>query len=161
MSATAKLRKLHISPRKTRLVVDLIRGMNAQKALHTLQHLHKRSALPLAKLLRSAVANYQQVDGQKEVTIDQLYVKTIYVGSATTLKRIQPAPRGVAHPIRKRSSHVTLVVDQEGAQEAPAKKTKKEPAKPNAAPKKAAPAPKKKSTPKKTTKATTQPKTTK
>ena len=160
MSATAKLRKLHISPRKTRLVVDLIRGMNAQKALHTLQHLHKRSALPISKLLRSAVDNYQQVDGQKEVTIDQLYVKTVYVGSSTTLKRIQPAPRGVAHPIRKRSSHITLVVDQLIDEAAPAKKNQKEPAKPNAAPKKAAAATQKKSSPKKT-KATTKPKKTK
>lgn len=125
MSAIAKLRKLHTSPRKTGLVTDLIKGMNAEKALQTLQHTHKGSAQPIAKLLQSAIANYQSKEGQSNVTPAQLYIKEIHVGSAGMLKRIKPAPRGTAHRIRKRMAHITLIVDKH----IPKPKTKKTPKK--------------------------------
>lgn len=112
MPAIAKLRKLHISPRKTNLVATLIRGMNAEKALQTLQFTHKRSAQPIAKLLKSAIANYQAQEGQGNTIPQQLYITTIHIGSAGMLKRIKPAPRGTAHRIRKRMTHITLIVDQ-------------------------------------------------
>ena len=112
MAAIAKLRKLHISPRKTSLVAALIRGMNAQKALQVLQHTNKSSAEPIEKLLKSAITNYKNKSGQSSTTDDQLYIKTIHVGSAGILKRIQPAPKGVAHRINKRKSHITIIVDK-------------------------------------------------
>lgn len=119
MPAIAKLRKLHISPRKTSLVATLIRGMNAEKALQTLQFTYKRSAEPITKLLKSAIANYKSQEGQGNINEAQLYIKAIHVGSAGMLKRIKPAPRGTAHRVRKRMAHVTLIVDKEIQTEKP------------------------------------------
>lgn len=113
MPAIAKLRKLHISPRKTNLVAALIRRMNAEKALKILERTPNRSAAPIAKLLKSAIANYQAKEGQSKTTPEKLYIQTIYIGSAGMLKRIKPAPRGTAHRIRKRMTHITLIIDKE------------------------------------------------
>ena len=109
MLAIAKLRKLHISPRKTNLVASLIRGMNAQKALQVLQYTQKKSAQPISKLLKSAIANYQQQQKDK-TSPEQLYIQTVHVGSAGILKRIKPRARGTANHIRKRHSHISITV---------------------------------------------------
>lgn len=111
MEAHAKLRKLRISPRKTRLVVDAIRGKKVPQALGILSNAPKKAALPIKKLLLSAVANWHQRPPQDRGEDESpLYIKQVQVGSAGMLKRIKPAPQGRAHRIRKRSSHVTLVV---------------------------------------------------
>ncbi|MEM7362147.1 MAG: 50S ribosomal protein L22 [Bacteroidota bacterium] len=122
MEANAILKKLHVSPRKVGLIATLIRGMNAEKALQTLQVTQKGAAPNISKLLKCAIANYQSREGQGETQPEELYIKEIYVGSAGMLKRIQPAPRGVAHRIRKRMSHVTLVVDKQSPKKEKARK---------------------------------------
>lgn len=112
MPAIAKLRKLPISPRKTQLVATLIQRMRASKALQVLERVPNRSAYPLAKLLKSAIANYQSREGQGNTTPEELYIQTIHIGSAGMLKRVKPAPRGTAHRIRKRMTHITLIVEK-------------------------------------------------
>ena len=113
MQAYAKLNKLSISPRKARLVVDLIRGKTVPQALYLLDFEPKKASLPVKKLLHSAVANWKQKKENEQINgKDALYVKQIYVTSAGMLKRIKPAPQGRAHRIRKRLSHITLFVDQ-------------------------------------------------
>lgn len=109
--AFAKLRNSSITPRKMRLVADLIRGVEVNKALNILQHDSKDASTSLEKLLRSAIANWEQKNEDKSIEEETLFVKSIEVGSAGMLKRIQPAPQGRAHRIRKRSNHVTIVVD--------------------------------------------------
>ena len=109
--AFAKLNNCSITPRKMRLVADLIRGEEVNKALNILQHDSKDASVSLSKLLRSAVANWEQKNEDKGIEETTLFVKEIQVGSAGMLKRIQPAPQGRAHRIRKRSNHVTIVVD--------------------------------------------------
>lgn len=105
----AVLRDCPTSPRKMRTLADLVRGMEVLKALHILQHNPKHSSKPLEKLLRSAVDNWTAKNGGQ--TPDSLVVKTIMVDSARVLKRIRTAPQGRANRIRKRSNHVTIVVD--------------------------------------------------
>lgn len=122
MEASAKLRKIHVSPRKADLVAKLIRGMNVDKALQTLQFTQKGVAPDIAKLLKCATANYQSSEGQGDTQPEDLYIKEMHVGSAGMLKRVQPAPRGVAHRIRKRMSHITVVVDREPPKEVKPKK---------------------------------------
>jgi len=107
--AFAKLRNSPIAPRKMRLVADLIRGVEVNKALNILQHDSKDASTSLEKLLRSAIANWEQKNEDKSIEEETLFVKSIEVGSAGMLKRIQPAPQGRAHRIRKRSNHVTIV----------------------------------------------------
>jgi large subunit ribosomal protein L22 len=114
--AFAKLNKSPIAPRKMRLVADLIRGVEVNKALNILQHDSKDASTSLAKLLRSAVANWEQKNEGKNIEEETLFVKTIEVGGAAMLKRIQPAPQGRAHRIRKRSNHVSIVVDVKDAE---------------------------------------------
>lgn len=109
--AFAKLNKSPIAPRKMRLVADLIRGVEVNKALNILQHNAKDASTSLAKLLRSAIANWEQKNEGKNIEEETLFVKSIEVGGGAMLKRIQPAPQGRAHRIRKRSNHVTIVVD--------------------------------------------------
>ncbi|MGY8925917.1 MAG: 50S ribosomal protein L22 [Flavobacteriales bacterium] len=109
--AFAKLNNCSITPRKMRLVADLIRGEEVNKALNILQHDSKDASVSLSKLLRSAVANWEQKNEDKGIEETTLFVKEIQVGSAGMLKRIQAAPQGRAHRIRKRSNHVTIVVD--------------------------------------------------
>ena len=129
MTANAKL-KISVSPRKTRLVADLIRGKNAEKALQTLQFTHKGSAKDIAKLLKSAIDNYKKQEGQGDTHPDELYIKEIYVDSAGMLKRMRPVAKGMSHRIRKRKSRITLVVSkevqQEGVKREKNKKTKPE-----------------------------------
>jgi large subunit ribosomal protein L22 len=99
-----------------RLVADLIRGVEVNKALNVLQHNAKDASTSLSKLLRSAIANWEQKNEDKSIEEETLFVKEIQVGSAGMLKRIQPAPQGRAHRIRKRSNHVTIVVDAKNAE---------------------------------------------
>ena len=114
--AFAKLRNSSITPRKMRLVADLIRGVEVNKALNILQHDSKDASVSLGKLLRSAVANWEQKNEDKSIEETTLFVKSIEVGSAGMLKRIQAAPQGRAHRVRKRSNHVTIVVDGKNAE---------------------------------------------
>ena len=109
--AFAKLNNSPIAPRKMRLVADLIRGVEVNKALNILQHNAKDASVSLEKLLRSALANWEQKNEGKSIEEEKLVVKTIQVDGGTMLKRIQAAPQGRAHRIRKRSNHVTIVVD--------------------------------------------------
>ncbi len=107
--AYAILRDLRMSPRKVRLIADLIRGLEVNEALNILKFSTKHASMPMEKLLVSAIANWQSKNPDAEMA--DLYVKEVYVDQSRTLKRIQPAPHGRAHRIRKRSSHVTIVVD--------------------------------------------------
>lgn len=106
----AKLNNCPTSPRKMRLVADMVRGMDAYKALSILQFTPKAAAGRLEKLISSAIANYEQKSGSSAGDAN-LYIKTIYVDSARQLKRVQPAPQGRAHRVRKRSNHVTVILD--------------------------------------------------
>ena len=112
--AFAKLNNCPTSPRKMRLMADLIRGEGVDKALSVLRFSPKESSVRLEKLLLSAVANWQAKNEEGDVEKAGLFVKEIRVDSARMLKRLRPAPQGRAHRIRKRSNHVTLVL---GAQD--------------------------------------------
>ncbi len=109
--AFAKLNNSPIAPRKMRLVADLIRGEEVNKALNILQNNAKDAAGSLEKLLRSALSNWEQKNEDKSIEDETLIVSSIQVDNGKMLKRIQPAPQGRAHRIRKRSNHVTIVVD--------------------------------------------------
>jgi large subunit ribosomal protein L22 len=152
MEAVAKLNNEPTSPRKMRLLVDLIRGMKVEKALAVLEHNPKHSAVPLRKLILSAISNWKaKNEGADEST---LIVKSIMVDGARVIKRMRPAPQGRGYRVRKRSNHVTVFVDAAGVTETTAKVSKKETVKKEAAPVAAAPkkaatkkaAPKKKAT---------------
>ena len=152
MEAVAKLNNYPTSPRKMRLLVDLIRGMQVEKALAVLEHNPKHPAVPLRKLVLSAINNWKQKNEAGDEST--LVVKTVMVDAARVIKRMRPAPQGRGYRVRKRSNHVTLVVDTKGTEvklvkakaaeavvEVPAEKVK---AKKPAAPKKTkAPATKK------------------
>lgn len=107
----ARLNNCPTSPRKMRLVVGLIRGVDVEKALHILKHSPQEAAGRLYKLLLSAISNWQAKNEGSRIEESNLFVKEIMVDSARQLKRIRPAPQGRAHRIRKRSNHVTLVID--------------------------------------------------
>lgn len=111
MEAVAKLKNLSISPRKVRLVIDLIRGASATQGLAALKHTPKKCAIHIEKLLLSAVSNWEHKNEGQSLEEARLHVKQVWVDSAGMLKRLRPAPQGRAHRIRKRSCHVTLVVD--------------------------------------------------
>ena len=116
MEAVAKLRNCPMSPRKMRLVADQIRGLKVDQALNILQFNQKRTyAVKIEGLLMSAIANW----GQKNQGADEsdLYVKEIFVDGGRMLKSLRTAPQGRAHRIRKRSNHITLVVDAMNAAE--------------------------------------------
>jgi large subunit ribosomal protein L22 len=106
----AKLRNVPTSPRKMRLVVDMIRGMEVFRALGVLKFSNKEASERVEKLLRSAIANWEQKNERKAET-GELFVSSIQVDSATMLKRMRPAPQGRGYRVRKRSNHVTLFVD--------------------------------------------------
>jgi large subunit ribosomal protein L22 len=116
MEAVAKLRNVRLSPRKMRLVADMIRGQKVSKALDMLKFERKLGASYMSKLLLSAVANWE-AKNEDTSEIGNLIVSRVFVDGGKMLKRIQPAPQGRAHRILKRSNHVTLVVDvpKEGA----------------------------------------------
>lgn len=107
----ASLRNVPTSPRKMRLVADMIRGKEVNLALDMLKFSTKEAAGRMEKLLLSAIDNWKQKNEGENVEDANLYVKTVYVDSARILKRLRPAPQGRAHRIRKRSNHVTLFVD--------------------------------------------------
>ena len=107
---TARLRNVPTSPRKMRLVADLVRGMDVEQALGVLEHTQKEPAKKLYKLLRSAIANWEVKNEGARIEDNQLYIKEIMVSSSRMLKRMQPARQGRAHRIRKRSNHVTLIL---------------------------------------------------
>ena len=108
--AFAKLKNCPTSPRKMRLVADLVRGVEVNKALQILKFNTKEASVRLEKLLLSAVANWQVKNEDTRMEESGLFVKEIQVDSARVLKRLRPAPQGRAHRIRKRSNHVTIVV---------------------------------------------------
>ena len=108
--AFAKLNNCPTSPRKMRLVADIIRGEDVDKALHILKFNSKEASARLEKLLLSALANWEAKNEGARMEDSQLFVKEVTVDSGRMLKRIQPAPQGRAHRIRKRSNHVTLVL---------------------------------------------------
>lgn len=107
----AKLNNCPTSPRKMRLVADLVRGKSIDSALSILKNSQKEASGRLHKLLLSAVANWQAKNEGVRMEDSNLYIKEIMVDSARQLKRIRPAPQGRAHRIRKRSNHVTLIID--------------------------------------------------
>ena len=108
--AFAKLTNIPSSPRKMRLVADMVRGVEVFRARGILKFSNKDAAAVLEKLLRSAVANWEAKNNQKAET-GMLRISTIYVNCAPMLKRLRPAPQGRGYRIRKRSNHVTLIVD--------------------------------------------------
>ena len=109
--AFAKLNNCPTSPRKMRLIADLIRGMDADKALAELKLNPKEASGRMEKLLLSALSNWETKNEGKRMDEANLYVSEVTVDGGRMLKRVQPAPQGRAHRIRKRSNHVTLVVD--------------------------------------------------
>ena len=109
--AFAKLNNCPTSPRKMRLVADLVRGMNVESALIELKFNPKEASRRLEKLLLSAISNWETKNEGKSIDQSDLFISEIKVDGGRMLKRIQPAPQGRAHRIRKRSNHVTLVID--------------------------------------------------
>lgn len=122
MSITAKLRYLRIAPRKVRLTADLIRGKKVQEALNQLQFITKRAALPLTKLLKSAMANARNNFGLEE---GNLYISKITVDEGPKLKRWMPRARGRVTEIQKKTSHITLILDEITKKPKKVKKAKK------------------------------------
>jgi large subunit ribosomal protein L22 len=109
MEARAVLRYVRVTPRKTRLVIDLIRGKNVQDAIAILTHLPRSAAKVVKKLLHSAVSNAEQ----KNMNVDELKVAAAYVNQGPTLKRFRARAMGRGNVIRKRTSHITLVLSEE------------------------------------------------
>ena len=112
-TAIAKLNDVPTSPRKMRLVADTVRGVEVNRAIDLLHFSKRQPSVRLEKLLRSAIANWEakNPDQSKELDNGNVYVKTIMVNEGRTLKRIRPCPRGSAGMIRKRSNHVTIILD--------------------------------------------------
>lgn len=111
MQTTAKLRSLRMTPRKVRLLIDLIRGMKTQEAINQLNFSTKQAAKPVLKLLQSAIANAKHNHNMNEET---LLIKTAFVDGGRTLHRSMPRAMGRATPIRKRTANITLVLEGEG-----------------------------------------------
>lgn len=111
MEARAILKNVPTSPRKMRLVADMIRGQKVSKALGLLKFQPNAASPVLHKLLLSAVANWEQMNEDAKLEDAELYVKTVFVDGGRMLKRLRPAPQGRAHRIRKRSNHITIVID--------------------------------------------------
>ena len=109
--AIAKLKNVPTSPRKMRQSADTIRGLEVEKALGILRYSTRHASKPLEKLLMSAIANWEAKNEGQKAGDTKLVVKTIMVDESTSLKRMLPAPQGRAYRMRKRSNHVTLIVD--------------------------------------------------
>ena len=122
MEAVAKLRNYPTSPRKMRLLADLIRGRKVDLVLAELEHNPKHPAVPLRKLVLNAINNWKQANAGGDET--GLVVKTVFVDEGRTLKRMRPAPQGRGYRVRKRSNHVTLIVDVKGEEVKKEKKAK-------------------------------------
>ena len=112
-TAVAKLNDVPTSPRKMRLVADTVRGVEVNRAIDLLHFSKRQPSVRLEKLLRSAIANWEakNPDQSKELDNGNVYVKTIMVNEGRTLKRIRPCPQGRAGRIRKRSNHITIILD--------------------------------------------------
>ena len=111
MEAVAKLNNYPTGPRKMRLLADVIRGMQVEKALAILEFHPQHNAVPLAKLLKSAINNWEQKNNGSSAADANLVVKTVFVDGGRVLKRMRPAPQGRGYRVRKRSNHVTIIVD--------------------------------------------------
>ena len=111
MEAVAKLKDFPTSPRKARLVADLIRGKKVNHALGILTYQPQQAAPVIKKVLLSAIANWQNKNEDARIEDADLYVKTIMIDGGRMLKRLRPAPQGRAYRVRKRSQHITIVVD--------------------------------------------------
>lgn len=111
MEAVAKLKNYPTGPRKMRLLADVIRGVEVEKALAILEFHPQHNATPLAKLLKSAVSNWEQKNSNQSAADANLIVKTVFVDGGRVLKRMRPAPQGRGYRVRKRSNHVTIIVD--------------------------------------------------
>jgi large subunit ribosomal protein L22 len=116
MEAISKLKNVPTSARKMRMVADLIRGKKVNNALSLLKYESKEGAARLEKLLLSAISNWQTVNEDARLEDADLFIKTITVDGGKILKRFRPAPQGRAHRIRKRSNHVTLIIDSSNVQ---------------------------------------------
>lgn len=122
MEAIAKLNNVPTSPRKMRLIADLIRGKKVGHALNILKFDSKSGSPKLEKLLLSAIANWQEKNPSDSIEDADLIVKTIFVNEGRQLKRLRPAPQGRAFRVRKRSNHVTISVDSAPEQKEDSKK---------------------------------------
>ncbi|HOF15584.1 MAG TPA: 50S ribosomal protein L22 [Bacteroidales bacterium] len=109
--AIARLNNNSTSPRKTRLMADLVRGKDVEYALNVLKYSKKESSEKIRKLLLSAIANWQAKNENARVEDSNLYIKEIFVDGGTMLKRLRTAPQGRGYRIRKRSNHITIIVD--------------------------------------------------
>ena len=109
MEAIAKLKYASISARKVKIVIDLIRGKQVDEALAILKFTPKAASPIVEKLLKSAIANAENNNGLKR---DNLFVKEVYANQGPTAKRVRPAPQGRAYRVRKRTSHITIVLDE-------------------------------------------------
>jgi len=121
--AFARLNNCPSSPRKMRLVADLIRGKRVELALHILKYNAKQPSERLRKLLLSAISNWQAKNEGVRIEESDLFVREVFVDSGRQLKRIQPAPQGRAHRIRKRSNHVTILLDSRNKPEVESEET--------------------------------------
>ena len=111
MEAIAKLRNVPTSTRKMRLIADLIRGKGVDLALNTLKFDSKIGSKRMEKLLLSAIANWQEKNKDSKIEDSDLFIKEIFVDGGKVIKRLRPAPQGRAHRIRKRSNHITMILD--------------------------------------------------
>ena len=111
MEAIAKLNNVPTSPRKMRLIADLIRGMDVDLALNTLKFDAKIGSKRMEKLVLSAISNWQEKNKDQKIEDADLFIKEIFVNGGKMIKRLRPAPQGRAHRIRKGSNHVTIVLD--------------------------------------------------
>ncbi len=111
MEAIAKLNNVPTSPRKMRLIADLIRGMSVDLALNTLKFDAKVGSKRMEKLLLSTISNWQEKNKEQKIEDVNLFIKEIFVNGGKMIKRLRPAPQGRAHRIRKRSNHITIVLD--------------------------------------------------
>lgn len=112
MEARAVNRFIGTSPRKMRLVIDLVRGKNVEEALSILHFTPKHAARTAERVLRSAISNFENKSESGRVDVSSLYVKEAFVDGGPTMKRVLPAPQGRAYRMRKRSNHITIVVAQ-------------------------------------------------
>lgn len=110
LQAKAVQKYLRRSPRKLRLVADQVRGQKYEDAIQLLQFSKRQAATEISKVIKSAAANLRDQNQEERIDDSQLFVKTIYVDEGTTLKRIKPAAMGRANPIRKKTSHITVIV---------------------------------------------------
>ena len=111
MEAVSKLRNVPTSTRKMRLIADLIRGKGVDLALNTLKFDSKIGSKRMEKLLLSAIANWQEKNKDSKIEDSDLFIKEIFVDGGKVIKRLRPAPQGRAHRIRKRSNHITMILD--------------------------------------------------